>query len=229
MGTRSRIGYELPDHSVVSVYCHWDGYPEFNGKMLVKYYNDRDGVKELIDGGSMSSLRTRSTWNCGPSLKDENGEFIRDAEGHIMCENDRDPQPQYHSERGEEIEVLHSSFDKFVSDNCGEEYAYLYDLNGNWKAFKLANWDNKIVERVEIPGYVTAAQVSTRGVAPPFTTLILISVHTTPMNFTIQELSALADLIAFHDDWDEVSERVGCDVALLHDKVMDMMTVAGEK
>ena len=49
------------------------------------------------------------------------------------------------------------------------------------------------------------------------------------MNFTIQELSALADLIAFHDDWDEVSERVGCDVALLHDKVMDMMTVAGEK
>jgi hypothetical protein len=49
------------------------------------------------------------------------------------------------------------------------------------------------------------------------------------MNFTIQELSALADLISFHDDWDEVSERVGCDVALLHDKVMDMMTIAGEK
>ena len=53
--------------------------------------------------------------------------------------------------------------------------------------------------------------------------------QTQAMNFTIQELSALADLIAFHDDWDEVSEHVGCDVALLHEKVMDMMTVAGEK
>ena len=31
----------------------------------------------------------------------------------------------------------------------------MYDLNGNWKAFKLAGYDNKIVERVDIPGYVT--------------------------------------------------------------------------
>ena len=35
MGTRSRIGIEMPDHSVVSVYCHWDGYVEGNGKILV--------------------------------------------------------------------------------------------------------------------------------------------------------------------------------------------------
>ena len=93
MGTRSRIGIELKDHSVVSVYCHWDGYPEGNGRILNHHYTDRDDVKELIDGGSMSSLRTRSTWDSGKILKDENGEFIRDAEGYIMCENDRDPQP----------------------------------------------------------------------------------------------------------------------------------------
>ena len=71
--------------------------------------------------------------------------------------------------------------------------------------------------------------MSTRGVAPPFTTPILISVHTTPMNFTISELSALADLIAFHDDWEMVSERLDVDVYSLHDKIMDMMTEAGEK
>jgi hypothetical protein len=71
--------------------------------------------------------------------------------------------------------------------------------------------------------------VSTGGSGAPSSPLILISVHTTPMNFTISELSALADLIEFHDDWDECSEQVGCDVALLHEKIMDMMTVAGEK
>ena len=55
MGTRSRIGIELKDHSVVSVYCHWDGYPEGNGRTLVKHYQDREAVKAMIDGGSMSS------------------------------------------------------------------------------------------------------------------------------------------------------------------------------
>jgi hypothetical protein len=49
------------------------------------------------------------------------------------------------------------------------------------------------------------------------------------MNFTISELSALADLIAFHDDWEMVSERLDVDVYSLHDKIMDMMTEAGEK
>jgi len=155
MGTRSRIGIELSDHSVVSVYCHWDGYVEHNGRILVEHYQDREAVKELIDGGSMSSLRTRQTWSNGPSLKDENGEFITDTEGNIMSEGDRDPQPLYHSERGEEISVQHTSFDDFCSDMCGEEYAYLYDLNGNWKAFKIG-WGKKPTERVDIPGYVTA-------------------------------------------------------------------------
>jgi hypothetical protein len=154
MGTRSRIGIEMPDHTVVSVYCHWDGYPEFNGKHLVQQYSDREDVQELIDGGSMSSLRTRETWNPGSTLKDENGQYIQDTEGFIMYENDREPQPLYHSERGDGEDPMHSDFDTFVSDNCGEEYAYLFDLNDNWKAYKL-NWKGP-VDRVEIPNYVTA-------------------------------------------------------------------------
>jgi hypothetical protein len=136
MGTRSRIGIELKDHSVVSVYCHWDGYPEGNGRTLVKHYQDREAVKAMIDGGSMSSLRTRNTWDCGPMLRDEDGEYIRDKDGYIMSEGDRDPQPQYHSERGEEVEVLHSTFDEFCKDIMGEEYAYLYSLKGEWKCWK---------------------------------------------------------------------------------------------
>ena len=44
------------------------------------------------------------------------------------------------------------------------------------------------------------------------------------MDFTFEELSALSDLIAFHDDWDEVSENVGCDVRALYDKITDAMT-----
>lgn len=156
MGTRSRIGIELKDHSVVSVYCHWDGYPEGNGRTLNKYYTDRDDVKELIDGGSMSSLRTRSTWNSGKILKDENGEYILDSEGYLMSENDRDPQPQYHSERGEDVEVMHSTFDEFCRDNMDEEFCYLFSLDGQWKCWHLESIKNQgrwyvSPERTEIP------------------------------------------------------------------------------
>jgi len=39
MGTRSRIGLQLADDSILSVYCHFDGYPEFNGVKLVENFN----------------------------------------------------------------------------------------------------------------------------------------------------------------------------------------------
>jgi len=154
MGTRSRIGIEMPNHTVVSVYCHWDGYVEGNGKILVEHYQNRDDVQELIDGGSMSSLRTRGTWNLSSVLRDENGEYIHDAAGYLKYENDREPQPLYHSERGDGEDPTHTSFDEFVSSDCGEEYAYLFDLNDNWKAYKI-NFRGP-VDRVEIPNYVTA-------------------------------------------------------------------------
>jgi hypothetical protein len=155
MGTRSRIGIEMPDHTVVSVYCHWDGYPEHNGRILVNHYNDRDAVKELIDGGGISSLRTRQTWDNYSAIRDDKGEYITDDDGYMMYEDDREPQPLYYTERGEEIDVHQTSFDEFVSGNLGgEEYAYLFDLNDNWKAFKTGLFS--IAERVEIPNYVTA-------------------------------------------------------------------------
>jgi hypothetical protein len=153
MGTRSRIGYELPDHTVVSVYCHYDGYVENNGRILVEHYQNRDDVMELIDGGSMSSLRTTHLWETA-AVRDADGNIVKDENDNWIYSPTRDPQPLYHTERGGELNVDHTSFDEFVSGNSAEEYSYLYDLNGNWKAYKIG-WGP--VERVEIPGYVTAA------------------------------------------------------------------------
>ena len=150
MGTRSRIGIELSDGSVVSSYCQYDGYLEGNGAILAEHYQNREDVRELIDGGSMSSLRTRQVWNSGSALRDENGEYIRDSEGYMMYENDREPQPMYHSERGDGEEPMHSDFDTFVAGHSCEEFAYLYDLNGNWKAYKIG-WDKEPAQELEMP------------------------------------------------------------------------------
>ena len=152
MGTRSRIGYELPDHSVVSVYCHWDGYVEHNGRILVEHYQDREAVKELIDGGSMSSLRTTQTWES--EIMKDGRDYVLDENGQIQYTHTREPQPMYHTERGDELDVQHTSFDDFCSDMCGEEFVYLYDLNGNWKAWEIG-WSKEPTKRVDIPGYET--------------------------------------------------------------------------
>ena len=153
MSTNSRIGYELPDHSVVSVFCHWDGYVSNNGCILATYYTNRDAVKELIDGGSMPSLHTTHLWET-KAVRDEDDKIVENADGSWVMTPIRDPQPLYHTERGDELEVDHTSFDEFISGDSGEEYCYLYDLNGNWKAYKIG-WSTP-VEQVEIPNYVTA-------------------------------------------------------------------------
>jgi hypothetical protein len=58
MSTRSRIGIELSDGSVLSAYHHWDGYPEWLGRILNTHYNAKSLAEELIDGGDMSPAWT---------------------------------------------------------------------------------------------------------------------------------------------------------------------------
>jgi hypothetical protein len=38
MGTRSRIGV-MHGNKVKSIYCHWDGYLHFNGRILQESYD----------------------------------------------------------------------------------------------------------------------------------------------------------------------------------------------
>jgi len=56
MGTSSRIGIRNSDDSMVSIYCHWDGYPEHNGRILVDHYTDEDKIRKLMALGDLSSL-----------------------------------------------------------------------------------------------------------------------------------------------------------------------------
>jgi len=58
MGTRSTIARKVPGtEQYESVYCHWDGYLDNNGKLLDAHYRDPAKVAELISLGDLSSLR----------------------------------------------------------------------------------------------------------------------------------------------------------------------------
>ena len=106
MATRSRIALQLTDDSFLSVYHHWDGYPEWLGVTLNKKFNTRDKVAELIDGGDMSSCDSDTDWD------------LKDCQSHV----------QYYNDRGEKTEPrLDLSFEDYVEKN--EEYGYVYTLD----------------------------------------------------------------------------------------------------
>ena len=129
MATRSRIGIQLADQSILSVYCHWDGYPEFNGVKLVEHFNSYDAAAELIDGGDVSALWTNAGWN-----------------NEVLPEVG----PQYYTSRGDEYTAprLDTTLGKYLADN--EEYAYLF-TNGKWVCYNNRQWDDKFLQQVEIP------------------------------------------------------------------------------
>ena len=90
MATRSRIGIQLQDDSILSAYHHWDGYPTWLGRILKTHYNTKEKVADLIDGGDMSSCWTNERWGgvneYGGQMKEESTEYGA----------------QYYSQRGED-------------------------------------------------------------------------------------------------------------------------------
>lgn len=59
MGTRSYIAKQLSNHQYLTIFCHFNGYPEENGATLVKYYNTPDRVEALLALGDLYYLREK--------------------------------------------------------------------------------------------------------------------------------------------------------------------------
>ena len=134
MATRGRIGILLADESVLSVYCHYDNYPEFNGVKLVENFNSYDAAAELIDGGDMSCLWTNAGWN----------NEVLPTTGAL-----------YFSSRGEDTPPrLDSNLKQYLTDGA-EEYAYIFK-DGEWVCYNTRSWDEKYLQQVEIPVAVEA-------------------------------------------------------------------------
>ena len=120
MATRSRIGLQLADGAILSVYHHWDGYPEWLGVMLKKNYNTREKIAELLDGGNISCLASDTDW-------DRN-----ECETHVL----------YYNARGENTEPrLDVNVDDYFE--AGEEYAYIFTLDHKWECYALTHKTDK--------------------------------------------------------------------------------------
>lgn len=115
MGTRSSIGIQNEDGTILAAYCHWDGYPSHNGALLLEHYNTEEKVRELLSFGNISSLGekigTKHDFSNPP--KDETNFYGRDRD-----EKDQD---------AENFPGLFS-----WANGMGVAYYYLF-TNGEWQ------------------------------------------------------------------------------------------------
>ena len=131
MATRARIGLELKDGSVLSVYHHWDGYESWLGRILKTHYNTREKVAELIDGGDMSSCWTEDRWNSETKAQEYG--------------------PQYYSQRNQDCPPrLDADLCEYLLPENGEEYHYLF-RDGEWVCYNMNCYEQKLPEIIEIP------------------------------------------------------------------------------
>ena len=56
MATRALIGFIDDDRNFVATYNHYDGYPEYLGKVLDKHFNNDSKAEELANVGYISSI-----------------------------------------------------------------------------------------------------------------------------------------------------------------------------
>ena len=141
MGTRSRIGIQLSDDSILSVYHHWDGYPEWLGRILNTHYNSKNKVEELIDGGDMSTCWTNERWT-GKQL----APYVKEIK------ESRRYGPQYYSQRGEDCPPrLDKDLCEYLLPDGSEEFAYIF-RNDQWVCYNMHHFDDtKLPEVVSIP------------------------------------------------------------------------------
>ena len=139
MATRSRIGIELKDGSVLSAYHHWDGYPQWLGRILNTHYNSRQQAADLIDGGDMSCAWTNERWN-----KD-----LNEFGGATSNKEGTEYGPQYYSQCGEDCPPRYDQTkEEFLSN--GEEFSYIFTSAG-WVCYDMNEFNDNDPEIVEIP------------------------------------------------------------------------------
>ena len=114
-GTRWLVGIEQPNGKITSTYGHYDGYPEWAGKHLKKFYNNPMKAKELLKLGraGISTI----------------GKKMKGSKDHSFEKPDKDVTVFYGRDRGEKGNMTSNwgNRDKVKFDS-GEEYAYIYNL-----------------------------------------------------------------------------------------------------
>ena len=114
-GTRWLVVIEDGNGKILSTYGHYDGYPEWAGKHLKRYYNSPQKAKELLKLGK-AGISTI-------------GKKIKGSKDHSFEKPDKDVTVFYGRDRGEKSRAISNWKDRdSVKLNSGEEFAYIFSM-----------------------------------------------------------------------------------------------------
>lgn len=133
MATRGNIAIVNEDGSITSIYCHYDSYPQYVGKLLLNHYNNVGIVNELLDLGNLSQL-------CEKLYSDNNSHTFNKPQDGVCVAYGRD-----RGEKDQEAIVFEDlgEFEDSAS-NSWVDYQYLFD-NGRW-SYRNVNKKNGWIE-----------------------------------------------------------------------------------
>ena len=128
MGTRSTIALEYADGTVEQVYCHWDGYLSNNGRILQEHYSNPFILRDLIDLGDISSLKSTI------GTKHAFSQFEVPMDGEAYDKLYGDMTTFYGRDRGETgvDSKKFVDFQDYLVRHQYEEYEYILRKDGNW-------------------------------------------------------------------------------------------------
>ena len=140
MGTRSNIFIENLDGTYTGIYCHWDGYLDYNGVILYQAYQTPEKLQKLIDLGDISSLGAEI--DPSPLVEKFGFDYLANQEYRALSEEERERLQKearqnnekdlpkyttaYHRDRGEKLNQMHVQSFQDVIDQQGGSIEYLY-------------------------------------------------------------------------------------------------------
>lgn len=123
MSTRSNISLELPNGRYKTVYCHFDGYLEHNGAILLEHYNTREKVEKLLSYGNISAL--------APKVEPEKGM----PHSFEYSERQKDVCTFYGRDRGDEKQEAKDLTLHDLKQADWIDFFYIFTLNNEWKYY----------------------------------------------------------------------------------------------
>lgn len=123
MGTRSYIALQIEEDEYLTIFCHYNGYPDDNGAILAEHYDKQEKVESLIQLGDLYFLRSKLEPN--PDLP----------------HNHSTPQPNvtiaYNRDEGwSDYEAVHKTLDELNDPGeIGIEFTYIFTFEGRWIYF----------------------------------------------------------------------------------------------
>jgi hypothetical protein len=154
MATRSTISIvdtRTKDGSGRTIYCHWDGYLQNNGLILLESYTNPDKINALIDLGDISSLRENVVPKKEGVLSKMNENYKYDLiptkEPHSFDNPHNGVVVAYMRDRGEKDCHASSFKGKEPGKNIAQEFDYLFVVDKNkWYVRNNHNSKPKFVE-----------------------------------------------------------------------------------